>query len=265
MEKQQKYLQKHFEQLGAKYFTQEFSVRSPYTQEQVKLYNLLIQWHPDRTKRLLICCHHDTRPFADADKANPRAKFIGANDGGSGVALLCELGKHIAAMEGEYGVDFMFFDGEEFVIVRQRDPMFLGSTFFAQKYAEGKIPWKYESAVLVDMVADKELQIYLEGNSLKYAKGLTEEIWAVANKLGIHEFIPEQKQFIRDDHLPMNEIAKIPTCDIIDFDFPSPEKGNIYWHTREDKLENCSAESLGKVGSVVLEWIRQKQQLKQEK
>lgn len=262
MEKQQKYLQRHFEQIGGKYFTQEFTVTSPYNQKQVKLYNLLIRWHPERTKRLLICCHHDTRPFADADKRNPRAKFIGANDGASGVALLCELGKFIAEMDGEYGVDFMFFDGEEFVIVRQRDPMFLGSTFFAQKYAEGKIPWQYEQAILVDMVADKDLQIYLEGNSMHYAKGLTQEVWAVAQKLGVKEFIPQQKQFIRDDHLPMNEIAKIPTCDLIDFDFPNPARGNIFWHTREDKIENCSAESLGKVGAVVLAWLRQKQQPK---
>lgn len=262
MEKQQKYIRAHFEGLGAKYFEQSYMVKSPYDGRQVELKNLLIQWHPERTKRLLICCHHDTRPFADADKRNPRAKFIGANDGGSGVALLCELGKHIASMDGKYGVDFMFFDGEEFVIVRQRDPMFLGSSFFAKKYAQGVPEWRYEQAILVDMVGDKDLQIYLEGNSMKFAQSLTQDIWAVAKKLGVKEFIPEQKQFIRDDHLALNEIAKIPTCDIIDFDFPNPTQGNSYWHTRQDKIQNCSAESLGKVGMVVLAWIRQKQQLK---
>ena len=262
MIKQQAYIRKHFEKLGAIHRTQKFKAKSPYTGRYIDLKNILIQWHPERTKRLLICCHHDTRPFADADPRDPRAKFIGANDGGSGVALLCELGKHIADMEGPYGVDFIFFDGEEFVIQRQRDPMFLGSTYFAQQYAQGRNRWRYEQAILVDMVADKDLQIYLEGNSMKYAQGLTQDIWAVAKQLGVNEFIPEQKQFIRDDHLPLNEIAKIPTCDIIDFDFPNPIRGNIYWHTREDKIQNCSAESLGKVGSVVLEWLRQKQRLK---
>jgi hypothetical protein len=97
---------------------------------------------------------------------------------------------------------------------------------------------------------------------MKFAQSLTQDIWAVAKKLGVKEFIPEQKQFIRDDHLALNEIAKIPTCDIIDFDFPNPTQGNSYWHTRQDKIQNCSAESLGKVGMVVLAWIRQKQQLK---
>ena len=259
MQKQQLYLQQHFARIGGRFLSQSFSARSPYDGRWVQLHNIVIQWHPERTKRLMICCHYDTRPFADSDRQNPRAKFIGANDGGSGVALLCELGKHMAALEGNYGVDFVFFDGEEFVIQPRRDPMFLGSTYFAQQYAQGNIGWKYEQAVLVDMVADKDLQIFLEGNSMHFARGLTLDVWSVAKSLGVHEFIPEEKRFIRDDHLALNEIAKIPTCDIIDFDFPNPRQGNIYWHTREDKLENCSAESLGKVGSVVLAWIRFKQ------
>ena len=257
MKKQQKYIQKHFEEIGGQYLTQPFMANSPFNGKQVKLYNLMVRWHPERTKRLLICCHHDTRPFADADKQNPKAAFIGANDGASGVALLCELGKHMGGLAGEYGVDFCFFDAEEFVIVRQRDPMFLGSNYFAHSYANGKIPWRYEKAILVDMVADKDLQLFMEGNSLHFAKAHTQDIWALANQMGVKEFLPqENKRFIRDDHLPLNEIAKIPTCDIIDFDYPNPKAGNKFWHTREDKVENCSAESLGKVGSVVLEWIR---------
>ncbi len=260
MKKQRAYIKKHFEGLGGKFIWQSFKAKSPYHGRQVDLENLMVRWHVDRTKRLLICCHHDTRPFADADKRDPRGVFIGANDGASGVALLCELGKHIKDMEGDYGVDFCFFDGEEFVIVRQRDPMFLGSTYFAHSYANGKIKWRYESAILVDMVADKDLQLFMEGNSLHFAKPLTQEIWATADRIGVKEFLPQKKErFIRDDHLPLNEIAKIPTCDIIDFDYPNPKAGNMFWHTQQDKVANCSAESLGKVGSVVLAWIREKQ------
>ena len=259
MEKQKKYIQTHFESIGGQFLQQEFIAKSPYSGKNVKLHNLLIRWNPERSRRILICCHHDTRPFADADKRNPRAKFIGANDGGSGVALLCELGHHIESLDGVFGIDFVFFDGEEFVIQRPRDRMFLGSTFFAEQYSRGVPKWRYECAVLVDMVADKDLQLPLEGNSLHFARGLTEEIWDIAREIGVKEFVPKEFKFVRDDHLPLNEIAKIPTCDIIDFNFPNPTAGNIYWHTREDKLENCSAESLGKVGSVVLAWLQKKQ------
>jgi hypothetical protein len=260
MVNQQKYLEKHFTKIGGKLSNQPFRVRSPYNGNMVTLHNLIVQFHPDRKRRLLVCCHYDTRPFADRDQRNPRAKFIGANDGASGVALLCELGMHLNQMDGSFGVDLVFFDGEEFVIDSRQHPMFLGSTFFAQQYAAGKIAWKYEFGILVDMVADKDLQIYFEANSLAPGPDrLTRSIWGVAQRLGVKEFVPQKKHIVRDDHLPLNNIAKIPTCDIIDFDFPNPEKGNVYWHTQNDSVRNCSAESLGKVGKVVLGWLREMQ------
>jgi hypothetical protein len=44
-------------------------------------------------------------------------------------------------------------------------------------------------------------------------------------------------------------IGRIPTCDIIDFDYP-------HWHTEQDTPRQCSAESLEIVGGVMLEWLR---------
>ena len=259
MLQQQRYLEKHFKANGGEVLKQEFAALSPVNGARVALQNLMVRYNTDRKRRLLICCHYDTRPFPDRDKRNPRGVFIGANDGGSGVALLCELGRHLADMDGPWGVDLLFFDGEEFVIARQH-PMFLGSTFFAKQYAAGKIPWKYEYGVLVDMVADKDLQIYFEKNSLKKGPDrLTRSIWGTAQRLGVTEFVPQARHVIRDDHLPLNEIARIPTCDIIDFDYPNPNAGNVIWHTTQDTIQNCSQDSLHKVGAVVLEWIREMQ------
>lgn len=261
MLKQIEFLTSHFEELGGQVFRQPFQVKHPETGNLVELNNLIVRWHPERKQRLLICCHYDTRPFPDRDPVNPRGLFLGANDGASGVALLCELGRFIPAMEGKYGIDFVFFDGEEFVFVYRRDPMFLGSTFFAQEYLKRRGNWRYQYGILVDMVADADLQIYMEGNSMNYCPRLTRSIWAVAKSLAVEEFRPETRHTIRDDHIPLNEIARIETCNIIDFDYPNPEKGNIYWHTEKDVAENCSADSLGKVGRVVLEWLRQMSRL----
>ena len=259
MQQQQQYLKKHFEANGGEVLTQEFPVASPFNGNRVSLQNMLVRYHKDRKRRLMICCHYDTRPFPDQDKRNPRGAFIGANDGGSGVAVLCELGRHLTDMKGDWGVDLMFFDGEEFVAARQ-NPTFLGSTFFAKQYAAGKIPWRYEYAVLLDMVADKDLQIYFEKNSLKAGPDrLTRSIWGTAQRLGVQEFVPKERHIVNDDHLPLNNIAKIPTCDIIDFDYPNPRAGNVFWHTQADNINNCSQDSLNKVGSVVLAWIREMQ------
>ncbi len=264
MKRQQEMLQQYFQELGADVRKQRFKVRHPETGRQVEMVNLIVRFHPERKKRLMFCCHYDTRPYADRDPVNPRAPFLGANDGASGVGFLCELGRHIPPMDGNYGVDLVFFDGEEFVFVYRRDPMFIGSTHFAEEYAKGRTRGRYNFAVLVDMIGDKELEIFVEGNSLEMAPRLTRSIWAVARQLNVDEFRQEQKHKLRDDHLPLNSIARIPTVDIIDFDYPRPGTNNAYWHTQQDIPENCSAESLEKVGRVLLEWLRQMQELSKQ-
>ena len=58
---------------------------------------------------------------------------------------------------------------------------------------------------------------------------------------------------ISDDHIPMNEIAGIPTIDIIDL---QPESSNEcfpdVWHTLNDNLEHIDKNTLGMVGNVLL-------------
>ena len=89
-------------------------------------------------------------------------------------------------------------------------------------------------------------------------KKVTRGIWDTAQRLGVKEFVPRIEHAIRDDHLPLNEIARIPTCDIIDFDYPTVESKNKYWHTVEDTVDKCSGESLAKVGWVVLEYLKER-------
>jgi hypothetical protein len=126
MDAQQKLVSEHFAKLGGNVRLQKFRVRHPLTAEPVTMGNLIVQWHPDRKERILLCAHYDTRPLPDQDLENPKGKFVGANDGASGVALLMELGKHMAGLPGPVGVDFVLFDGEEFVWTTDH-PYFLGS------------------------------------------------------------------------------------------------------------------------------------------
>jgi len=149
-----------------------------------------------------------------------------------------------------YGVDFVLFDGEEFIF-DHNDRFFLGSEYFAQNYAKNPPPHRYRWGVLLDMVGDKDLQIYQERNSMwwKDTRPLVEDIWATARRLGVREFIARKKYSVRDDHLPLHNTGKIPCIDVIDFDYPP-------WHTRADTPENCSALSLAKVGWVIREWLK---------
>jgi glutaminyl-peptide cyclotransferase len=256
MRRQQAYLKAHIEQLGGRVALQEFTARNPQSGQGVRLANLIVEWHPDRTERILLCAHYDTRPFPDQDPIDPRGIFLGANDGASGTALLCELAHSMPELKSKYGVDFVLFDGEELVYDGDRDPYFLGSEHFAREYITNPPAHKYKCGILLDMVGDAQLQIYRETNSLRTPdqRRLVNDIWGIARELGVREFLGGAGHEIRDDHLALNDIARIPSIDIIDFDYPN-SRGPGYWHTAQDVPEKCSPLSLAKVGWVLKTWL----------
>lgn len=248
MTKQQDLIADHFTKLGAKVRLQAFDAAHPLTGQPVRMSNLIVSWHPDAKDRVLLACHYDTRPFPDRDPYNPRGTFLGANDGASGVALFMELGHHLPALKPACGVDMVFFDGEE-LIFGNTGRYFLGSEHFAKDYRDNPPPYRYIYGVVVDMIGDRHLRVFKEANSVKHAPRLTDSIWRTAERLQIHEFDSQEKWEVQDDHLPLNQIARIPSCDIIDFDYP-------YWHTTQDTPAQCSGASLAKVGHVLLEWLK---------
>ncbi|MEO8495554.1 MAG: M28 family peptidase [Planctomycetota bacterium] len=262
MLKQQELLTTHFQSLGGKVDLQQFDSRHPSDGSRVVMSNMIVQWHPERMQRVLFCAHYDTRPFPDQDRRNPRGTFIGANDGASGVALLMELGRHLPMLEGPYGVDFVLFDAEEFIFDANRDKYFLGSEHFARQYVAAPPPHRYRAGVLLDMVGDAHLDFYQERNSLFHARSIVNGIWDTANRLGVREFVKRPGYEIKDDHLALNEIARIPTCDVIDFDYPRPRTAS-YWHTEADTPDKCDPLSLAKVGWVMLEWLKGIEQARQ--
>jgi glutaminyl-peptide cyclotransferase len=260
MVQQQQLLQAHFEKLGGKVVWQSFQHRHPQTGQPVEVKNLIVQWHPDRMERVVLCSHYDTRPFPDRDPKNRTGLFVGANDGASSTAALMELGHAMADKSIKIGVDFVLFDAEELVFGEQKGDYFIGSTYFAQQYVADPPPYRYRSGILMDMIGDKDLQLYYDKASFTYAPQLAREVWDIARGLGLKEFSPRVVHDIRDDHLPMNEIARIPTIDIIDFDYPTAaSRTRSYWHTMADTPDKCSGDSLTKVLAVILEWLKRQQ------
>lgn len=255
MTKQRELLVDHFRAAGATVTPQRFQIRDRKSGQAVAMENLVVVWHPDRQERILLGAHYDTRPFPDRDREDPRGTFVGANDGASGVALLMELAAAMPGLEGPVGVDFVLFDAEEYVFA-PRDPYFLGSTHFARQYAAGRksgeTTWNYRAGLVLDMVADADLEICQEVNSVRWpdTRPVVDEVWDVARRLGVRQFVARPKYEVEDDHVPLRNLGRIPTADIIDFEYPA-------WHTTRDTAAACSGESLEAVGSVVLQWLRE--------
>jgi hypothetical protein len=250
MEAQQELLEKHFTDLGGKVEYQRFTARHPENGTIVEMANMIVQWHPEAKKRILLCAHYDTLPLPLEDAKNPQGTFVGANDNAGGVALLMQLAEEIPKAKYEYGIDFVFFDGEEFIFApKQRH--FLGSEFFARQYKSNPPAYRYRWGVLLDMISDKDLAVYEERNSMfwKDTQPLVREIWGTAARLEVKEFIPRQKHEVEDDHVLLHELGDIPCIDVIDFDYPA-------WHTEGDTPDKCSPLSMAKVGWVIGEWLK---------
>lgn len=256
MIKQQELLSDFFTKAGATVELQAFEARHPQSGDTVVMKNLIARFSPQRPERYLICAHYDTRPFPDRDPVNPRGRFVGANDGGSGVAGLMELSHHLGSLADNVGVDLVLFDGEELVYGERIGEYFLGSTHFAREYASRRPVNPYRAGILLDMIGDRELRIYYERNSWNFARDVCKSVFEVASVLKADAFVPRIRHEVRDDHLPLNEIAKIPTIDLIDFDYPRPGIGvQQYWHTTKDIPENCSGHSIATVIYVVHQWL----------
>ncbi|MHB9133189.1 MAG: M28 family peptidase [Armatimonadota bacterium] len=200
---------------------------------------------------VLLCAHWDTRPTADKDPdpALRKLPIDGANDGASGVAVMLEIARQLKAHPVACDVVIVLFDGEDYG--PKLDNMLLGSKYYAAHLPQRKPDW----GVLLDMVGDKDLHIYREPSSDKAARWVNNMVFRAAREMGYLEaeggsgFVDGPYTYeITDDHTPLNA-AGVPTIDLIDFDYPA-------WHTRADKVDQCSADSLEKVGITVLRTLQ---------
>ena len=129
------------------------------------------------------------------------------------------------------------------------DKFGLGTQAFAKHVPEPRPQF----AICIDMVADQEQHFPIEYFSLQQAPDLVQSIWTLANDLGYPQFENRIGPAVMDDHYYLYKYANIPAIDIIDFDYP-------YWHTLDDTVDKCSANTLSIVGNVMCEYIYRKDQ-----
>jgi Zn-dependent M28 family amino/carboxypeptidase len=189
---------------------------------------------------LLLGTHYDTRPIADRDPdtARRREPIPGANDGGSGTAVLQHMLGRIRSAERDRDVVVAFLDAEDLGNIGG-NPFALG----AGRLADGpppSVPAPSEVVALdmvggAGMVLDRDAHALLHGPSL----ALTRSLFRVGAGTGAAPFTrtkPQQVKYIVSDHWPFlrNGIA---SCILIDIDYPQ-------WHTHADLPEAMAEESL---------------------
>ena len=102
----------------------------------------------------------------------------------------------------------------------------------------------------------KNLEIEIERFSYYQAPQYVEKLWTLAKKLQINQFKHKLGKPIYDDHRVFYLETKIPTVNLIDFNYSS-ENQNL-WHTLQDIPENCSKSTLKIIGNLMCEFIYRK-------
>lgn len=237
------YVYESMKALGVVVDSQAFNFFDPYSKSQMHAINIIIHVPGKKTDQpgLVFLAHYDSRPRTDypSDTSLKDKPIAGANDGASGVAVLMELARLFATQPPPADIDLVLVDAEDWGKEGDTEYYLLGSKYFGSSNIHGR----YRFGIVLDMIGDKDQQIYREGFSDQYNKPLDDMIWKTASQLGIHTFIDSVKHIVMDDHLSLNA-GGVPSVDLIDFDYP-------YWHTDQDTPDKCSAESLSNVGRVL--------------
>ncbi len=256
------YLIQKLTQFGAKITIQSFGEEA-FDGTVLQLRNIIASFYPKLKKRVLLGAHWDTRPFADKDSTNKSQPIDGANDGASGVGVLLEIARQIQQTQPKVGVDIILFDGEDFgaplnytgkILEKfyQQSDYCLGSKYWAENKHQPN--YRAYCGILLDMVGAKNAKFYQEQHSLDYAPSVVKAVWDIANQKGYSDFFKyDRKSGIMDDHIYVNEIAKIPMINIIELE--ADQTFGWYHHTHADNMDIIDKNTLKAAGQTVLYYI----------
>ena len=256
------WIKSQFERMGCAVAEQKAQV-STWDGTKMPCRNIIASYNTSATSRIMLCAHWDTRPWADNDPNpdNHKTPVLGANDGASGVGVLLEVARQLQAQPTAIGIDIIFFDAEDY-----GTPAWHRGTYKPHDWCLGSQYWgrtphvqgyyaRY--GILLDMVGGKGGTFYYEPYSYRTARKEVKKIWEKAHELGYGSyFVKQEGSEVTDDHVYVNQLARIPCVDIINYD-PVYENSSFgpTWHTVNDNISNIDRNTLKAVGQTVMDVI----------
>jgi Zn-dependent M28 family amino/carboxypeptidase len=234
LERARAYIERQLSVAGAEIREDPFVATTP--MGKIPMTNVIGVIHGENPTVVILAGHYDTAAINGV-------RFVGANDGGSSAAFLLEMARVLSNRKNTFTYWIVFFDGEEALKQWSASDSLYGSRHLAEKlFREGNLG-QIKALILVDMAADRHLNILRESNSTPW---LSELVFKTACTLDYQKSFSGGTFPVEDDHLPF--LAKgIPSVDIIDL-----TPFGSYHHTAQDSIDKCSPESLEVVGRVVL-------------
>lgn len=202
-----------------------------------------------QAKYIVIGSHFDSRPWDD-EAENPKNKpVLGANDGGSGCAIIMHIAYRLRSLAPKHNIRLICFDAHEQVPKSNPQGYFMG----AKKYVNSLTKTQISSILVyinINMIGQPNVKILKESASHEEYGKYVDKMWQVASDLGYNNyFLNKVTEYeLLDDHSPFFEKG-VPTIPLIDFSYP-------YRHTLEDTLDKISPTSLKIVEEVVVNYIK---------
>jgi Zn-dependent M28 family amino/carboxypeptidase len=239
IEQTQDYILSQLQSFGCTVETDAFSADTPAGRLPMK--NILVKIPGEKSGVILLATHYDTLK---------KDNFVGADDAGSSTGLMLEMAKQLCPAHGRYNVWIAFFDGEEALEQWSETDSRYGSRQMAAKFAMSGDLKRIRAMLLADIVGGKTMVIKRDTTS---TPALTNLVWGVAKRLGYGSVFVDDATAPEDDHDSFLKRG-VPAVDVI-ADFTA----NGYWHTPQDTLDKISAKSLGIVGHVFVESVKELQ------
>lgn len=228
----------------------EFTVTTPFGEK--KMVNLTAEIPGESKDVIMIGSHYDSKFYKDM-------RFVGANDPGTSVGTLLELGRVLGASQRQPKLTYwlVFFDGEEAFCegwdechnpnpadpARPLPDNTYGSRHYVSKLRESKELGRVRALILLDLMGAKNLSL---GRDPMSSRWLQDIVWRTAGEAGYGKYFVDRPEGVGgDDHEPFLR-AGIDSLDLIQLTtYP-------YWHKADDTLDKVSAQSMKIVGDVVL-------------
>lgn len=241
--KTREYITNALKSSGLAVTTDEFSASTPLGEK--KMVNITAEIPGVSKEVIIISSHYDSKYFKDM-------KFVGANDPGSSVATLLEIGRVLGASQQKPKLTYwlVFFDGEEAFCENWDDcskPGAPDNTYGSRQYVaqlrKNNELERVRAMILLDLMGYKNLEL---GRDTLSTRWLQDIIWRTAREMGHGKYFVDRPEGVgADDHESFLR-AGIPAVDLIQLN------GYPYWHRADDTIDKVSAQSMKVVGETVL-------------